>query len=86
MPKFALTITTTAFVLGAAILSLHAQTQSVKPAQMPDLATHVMMVASKACTACDSALDRCNKNPPYGNDRVCASDYYTCIRKNHCKS
>jgi hypothetical protein len=37
------------------------------------------------CRKCDRALDRCNAHPPYGNDRICASDYYDCIRRAHVK-
>ncbi len=85
MTKFAVTVAMTAFVLGSAVLSSAAQTQAVNPALMQAPATRVMTVASKACAACESTLDRCNKNAPSGNDRICASDYYDCIRKNHCK-
>jgi len=85
MTKLALTVAMTAFVLGSAVLSPNAQAQAVKPAAMQAPATRVITVTSKACAACESALDRCNKNPPYGNDRICASDYYDCIRKNRCK-
>jgi hypothetical protein len=41
-------------------------------------------VQSSACKKCNDALDRCEKNPPYGNPRICASDYYDCIRGKKC--
>ena len=37
------------------------------------------------CKKCDRELDRCDQNPPYGNDRICASNYYDCIRRAHAK-
>jgi len=37
------------------------------------------------CKKCDRELDECDKNPPYGNDRICASNYYDCIRRAHAK-
>ena len=37
------------------------------------------------CKRCDRELERCNKNPPYGNDRICASNYYDCVRAAHVK-
>jgi len=40
---------------------------------------------SSACKKCNDALDRCEKNPPYGNPRICASDYYDCIRGKKCE-
>jgi hypothetical protein len=40
---------------------------------------------SSACKKCNDALDRCEKNPPYGNPRICASDYYDCIRGKKCQ-
>ena len=40
---------------------------------------------SSACKRCNDALDRCEKNPPYGNPRICASDYYDCIRGKKCE-
>jgi hypothetical protein len=40
---------------------------------------------SSACKRCNDALERCEKNPPYGNPRVCASDYYDCIRGKKCE-
>ena len=39
---------------------------------------------SSACKKCNDALDKCEKNPPYGNPRICASDYYDCIRGKKC--
>jgi hypothetical protein len=43
----------------------------------------VLLAAAKnpKCAACERALDACSRNPPYGNERICASDYYDCIRK-----
>jgi hypothetical protein len=40
---------------------------------------------SSACKRCNDALERCEKNPPYGNPRICASDYYDCIRGKKCE-
>jgi hypothetical protein len=40
---------------------------------------------SSACKKCNDALDRCEKNPPYGNPRICASDYYDCIKGKKCQ-
>jgi hypothetical protein len=37
------------------------------------------------CKKCNRELDRCDQNPPYGNDRICASNYYDCIRRAHAK-
>lgn len=37
------------------------------------------------CKKCDRELDRCDANPPYGNERICASNYYDCIRRAHAK-
>jgi hypothetical protein len=40
---------------------------------------------SSACKRCSDALERCERNPPYGNPRICASDYYDCIRGKKCE-
>ena len=37
------------------------------------------------CKRCARELDRCDENPPYGNERICASNYYECIRRAHVK-
>ncbi len=37
------------------------------------------------CRKCDRELDKCDKHPPYGNERICASNYYDCIRRAHVK-
>jgi hypothetical protein len=40
---------------------------------------------SSACKKCDDALGKCEKKPPYGNPRICASDYYSCIKGKKCE-
>jgi hypothetical protein len=42
-------------------------------------------VQSSARMKCNDALDRCEKNPPYGNPRICASDCCDCIRGKKCE-
>jgi hypothetical protein len=39
---------------------------------------------SAVCKRCNDALDKCEKNPPSGNPRICADRYYTCIRGTKC--
>ena len=61
-----------------------AATSSVAPNSGPAGDRTLKFAESAVCKRCNDALDKCEKNPPSGNPRICADRYYTCIRGTKC--
>ena len=69
---------------GSAQSPIGAATSAVASNSGPRGDLTLKFAESAVCKRCNDALDKCEKNPPSGNPRICADRYYTCIRATKC--